>query len=363
MKVMFVDDEQRVLDGIARMLFAMERDWDVVFATGGAEALAALEIEPVDVIVSDMRMPGMTGAELLERVQARWPATLRIILSGQMERQSALSAMDAAHQLLAKPCDSSVLIEAVERISALHALLQSPELQQLVGQIEHLPSSPRVYVELCRTLRASDDDVAYAVTLVRRDPALTAKVLQLANSAFFRRSRAIGDVRTAVNCIGVTTLRTLVLASEVFSKAHPNCDVSSLQERALLASMLAARLAGNSADAEAAATAALLADVGMLVPGIHEIVEKAESITHSEVGAYLLGLWGLPSPILEAVAHHHAPARVPQHEFGVLGAVHAAVALATGTEPDYTYLEQMGVLDRVDEWRRFCLGLRQVAGA
>jgi HD-like signal output (HDOD) protein len=309
------------------------------------------------VIVSDMRMPGMTGAELLERVQARWPGTLRIILSGQMERQAALRAMDAAHQLLTKPCESSVLIEAVERITALHALLESEKLQQLVGQIEHLPTSPRVYVELCRALSESGDDVAHAVTLVRRDPALTAKVLQLANSAFFRRSRPISDVRTAVNCIGVSTLRTLVLATEVFAQADPNLDVGSLQERALLASLLATRLVLKPGDAEAAATAALLA------PGINDLLNGAGTITHAEVGAYLLGLWGLPSPILEAVAYHHAPAHVPQQEFGLLGAVHAAVALANGIDPDYTYLEQMGVRDRVDEWRRFCLGLREEARA
>lgn len=359
MRVIFVDDEQSVLDGINRVLFAKRKDWDVVFATSGNSALAALTEAPADVVVSDMRMPCMTGAELLAQVQERWPRTLRIILSGQMEEQLAQQAFRSAHQLLTKPCDSATLIEAVERSAALQALLQSDELQRVVGGVERLPSPPRIYNELVRTLGDTGEGAARAATLVRSDPALTAKVLQVANSAFYRGSREIEDVRTAVTRIGASTLRTVILAGEVFVDAARQESIAELQERSLLASLLAARLIGSPGEAETAATAALLADVGLLIRGMEARLTPA--ITHAEAGAYLLGLWGLPLPIVEAVAHHHQPSRVPQQSFGVLGAVHAAVALATSQEPDRAYLEQMGVLDRVEEWRLFCYGLREVA--
>jgi len=356
MRVMFVDDEQRVLDGIERMLFALDRDWDVRFATSASEALVALETEPVDALVTDMRMPGMDGAELLERVQTRWPATLRILLSGQTDQDAAFRALRVAHRFLSKPCEGSVLIGAVERFALLEALLGNEELRRVLGGIDNLPAAPRVFAELWQTLSGAEQDVAYAATVIARDPALSAKVLHLANSAFMRRGASIDDIHTAVTRIGVAMLRTLVLATEVFTNRGTEEATNELQRRALMASMMARRMTVARADGEVAATAALLADVGQLIPDIAGLCRRVpplngHSVTHAEMGAYLLGLWGLPMAIVEAVAHHHAPARVAQHEFGPIAVVHVAVALVNGDEVDEVLLRQLGVIDALPGWR------------
>ena len=114
MRILFVDDERRVLVGIERMLFGMGRDWEILLAGSGDEALAELERGPVDVVVSDMRMPGMDGAELLRRVQQGWPSTLRMLLSGHTETDAAMRALNVAQQFLSKPCEPEALVGTIE---------------------------------------------------------------------------------------------------------------------------------------------------------------------------------------------------------------------------------------------------------
>lgn len=365
MRLVFVGEEPTVRADVERKLADAGSQWEVVLAGSGAEALTAFSRAPAEVVVCHSRMGGTSGAELLERVQSKWPSTLRILLCDANGAGLPLRAVNAAHQLLSEPFEPAGLRQAVERIGALHLLLRSPDVEEMVGRLQHLPPAPRVHAQLTRALHGNGDEVARAVGIVQRDPALSAKVLQLANSVHFRRSRPIDDIRTAVTQIGVSALRTLVMATEVFGGRPPGVDVDLLQRRAWLASLLAARLAGHTTDAEAPATAALLADVGLLVPGIdvrwRTHTPGGLEVGHAEVGAYLLGLWGLPTPIVEAVAHHHAPERVPHDSFGMIGIVHVSVALATDCEPNAAYLERLGVSKRLEDWRRFCRMLRDVA--
>ncbi|HJU40309.1 MAG TPA: HDOD domain-containing protein [Tahibacter sp.] len=345
---MFVDDEQRVLDGIARMLFAFDCEWDVCFALGGPEALAAIEAEPVDIVVTDMRMPVMDGAQLLQRVQQIAPATLRMILSGHTEADAALRALNVAHQFLSKPCDPATLIAAVERMAALRRLLGDAQLRERVGRIGQLPPAPRVYAELNRLLCDPNGDAKAAAQILARDPALGAKVLHLANSAFFGAKRSISDVRTAVTRVGLSMLRTLVLASEVFAGTQNQAAIAALQSRAMLASLLAAKIAEGVPDCDGVETAALLADVGLLPC----LADTAGGAGHAEVGAYLLGLWGLPIPIVEAVAFHHRPGEVDRQRLGMTGVVHIAAALAGDAEPDAEFVAQLVCRDKLHAWTK-----------
>ena len=186
-------------------------------------------------------------------------------------------------------------------------------------------------------------------------------MLQLSNSAFFNNGRAIADLRGAVTRLGLATLRDLVLASEVFAlPGVSNSERNALQSRALLASRLAAKML-PAASAELGATAALLADIGLLLTGVRDerlpLEAGDERPGHAEAGAYLLGLWGLPMPIIEAVAFHRAPSRSSTRSFWVTGAVHVAMALAAGEEPDEAYLSRTGVLSRLGDWRELAESL------
>jgi CheY-like chemotaxis protein len=89
-RLLFVDDEAMVLDGLRRALHGMREGWEMRFVESGAAALEALEKERYDAVVSDMRMPMMDGAQLLEEVKQRYPDMVRMILSGAVEQGSGV---------------------------------------------------------------------------------------------------------------------------------------------------------------------------------------------------------------------------------------------------------------------------------
>ncbi len=361
MRVMFVDDEPLVLEAVERVLFSLNKDWEIAFSHGGPEALATLEAGHLDVVVSDMRMPVMDGGELLRQMRDKSPSTVRIMLSGHTELEDALRALNVAHRFLSKPCDARQLVEAIESAVSLRSLLDDAKLQELVGGIDRFPPAPRIYAAVNQALLDPLVDAHAIAAILAQDPALTAKVLHLANSAFFRSVKPIGDIQTAVTRIGLSAVRTLVLASEVFDRHERSAAAATLQLRALHASLLAGQIAEDRKDRSMIATAALLADVGKLLTGEdpdQRCTTDLNHVGHAEVGAYLLGLWGLPTPIVEAVAHHHAPSRIGSSQFDAVGVVHVAVALANGCELDRSYLESCNVFRHLPHWRKLSLWIR-----
>ena len=108
-RILFVDDDPRILEELRDMLRPQRHDWEMAFAPSGDAALALMQASPFDVIVSDMRMPGMDGAALLARVRQEYPQVVRIVLSSHTELSTALRVVPVAHQFLAKPCDAEML--------------------------------------------------------------------------------------------------------------------------------------------------------------------------------------------------------------------------------------------------------------
>lgn len=180
--VLFVDDEPRVLDGLRRMLRSLRREWEMAFANSGQEALEIMARRPYDVIVSDMRMPGMDGAQLLDEVMRHHPDTIRIVLSGQSDQEQILQSMRPTHQYLTKPCSAETLQGTIRRAMKLRALLTDDKARALVGSTGSVPSLPAFYLELMEELDSSDPSIRDIVAIVSRDAAMTAKVLQVANS-------------------------------------------------------------------------------------------------------------------------------------------------------------------------------------
>jgi DNA-binding NarL/FixJ family response regulator len=168
-RILFVDDEAPVLDGL-RNLLRKRREWELAFALGGEAALAELERAPFDVIVSDMRMPGMDGAALLERVKREYPSVVRIVLSGYADRQPLLRVIPVAHQLLSKPCDPHVLASVIERTCMLESLLSDSVLRRVVGEMGTLPSVPSTYLELTDVIGRDDVSPSRLAAIVEKTP-------------------------------------------------------------------------------------------------------------------------------------------------------------------------------------------------
>lgn len=382
--ILFVDDEPNILEGLRNLLRRHRHKWNMTFAAGGPAALALLNAQNFDVIVSDMQMPGMDGAALLAHVQRQHPRTVRIVLSGHTELQAALQAIPVAHQFLTKPCDAVELENAVERACTLQSLVEDPKIRQAVGGIQQLPTLPRVYHQLMQALAKDRTQTRDIAALLQQDMAICAKLLQIVNSAFFRLARRITNIEEAVRYLGFTTVRNLAMTIEVF-QPQPSLagfSLERLQHHALRVATLARVLIVNPRYADDAFMAGMLHDIGKLVLTLRlpekfqqalklmrerqlplwQIEQELLGVSHAEVGAYLLGLWGLPYPIIEAVAYHHQPRAVPPYEFDALAAVHVANSLAHENSPspddpfleplDESYLTTLGVLDKLEDWRK-----------
>jgi putative nucleotidyltransferase with HDIG domain len=387
--MLFVDDNPNVRGGLERMLWSMRKEWDIAFAGSGAEALEAMARKPCDVIVTDMRMPAMNGADLLEKVRDRYPTTLRIVLTGQSDEEALLKSVVPAHRFLSKPCDAKMLKDAVSRAGHLRDLLHSNEIRAVVSRIGSLPSLPTLYARLIEEVKSPDCSIDRVAEIIRQDVAMTAKVLQLVNSAFFGLPRHVSSIRHATNIIGVNTIKDLALLVKAFSEFEGSEDIKALIDRTLNHSLDVACLArrimeieeGDKEIADATFMVALLHDVGKLVlatgfdPTYGSVAREAAAqgvacwkaeqgafgASHAEVGAHLLTLWGLPDATVEGVAFHHDPAAAIPEGFGPLIAVHAANALvhakaAQGngeTIPalDSDCLERFGLTNRLTAWR------------
>lgn len=379
--LLFVDDEPNVLAGLRRMLRGHRGAWQMAFCESGRAALAHLASHAVDAIVTDMRMPGMDGAELLTRVRDFYPDTVRMILSGHSDQELTLRAIGPAHRYLAKPCDPAVLIEAITSAIELHSRVRAPGVRRLVESVGSLPTLPEVYIDLVEEMQSPRACVAVAGEIVARDLGMSAKILQLVNSSFFGLPVRVTDVPHAVALLGLGVIRPLVLSAGVFGQFEGRELGGVSLTRLTGHSMRVATRAREIVDAEKPRVssdeasdvflAGLLHDVGRLVlaqarPGdyarliadaaphprrLAKLEGERFGATHAELGGYLLQLWGLPAPIVEAVALHHEPVDSTSATFTTLAAIHAAEVLVDGeADWDLEYLERTGLSDRVERW-------------
>jgi HD-like signal output (HDOD) protein len=351
--MLFVDDERPLLDGLRSRLHSLRGKWNMEFVESGALAIERMQEQPFDVIVSDMRMPAMDGAKLLEIVSERWPQTIRIVLSGYAELEQTVRLVPFAHQYLSKPCQPKQLENVIDRCLRLHEMLNEPRLRSVVGRIRTLPSLPSVYVALQNIVKDDNVTLSDVAKLVSADSALAARVLQIVNSAFFRLARRISNIEQAVSYLGFKAIRNLAMAVEIFTRwPGANCaavDLDKLQLHVHAVAAATTALTEKTTYADDAMLAGLLHDIGYWVLvkecpeelgaavkrartaqiPLHAAETETIGASHAEIGAYLLGIWGLPYAVVEAVALHHRPEEVTQPDFDVL----AALAIAHSFSP------------------------------
>ncbi len=389
--IIFVDDEKRVLDGIRRMLRPLRKQLNMHFAESGREALEIMSNEEFDIIVSDMRMPGMDGAELLARVREQFPATMRIILTGQASEESTMGTVGVAHQFLDKPCEPERLKNVIARAFFIKKLMSYPVLEKLVAGLGTLPSLPDIYAEMQEKLADPESSLEDVARCVEKDVAMCAKILQLVNSAFFGHFAEVTSPLKAVGLLGLETIRSLVLSLHIFQEyegAKLPFSIEELWNHSLLVAELAHKIAQHTTDNEkvmdASFMAGMLHDIGKLIlaAGLPDRYAKviqgmkdeqlpcwqAETrefkVSHAEVGAYLMGLWGLPGPVVEPIAYHHRPEKYPSESFDSLTAVAVADYLLRKLDEgagdvnagqfDLSYLTRINCVEKMSEWAAIC---------
>ncbi len=391
-RILFVDDEPKVLEGLRRMLHSMRHEWNMEFVGSGQDALETLAKAPFDIIVTDMRMPGMDGAQLLREVMKRHPGVVRIILSGQTDQDVFLASTSMMHQFLSKPCDTELLKSTIMRACRLQDLLKDESLKRLVMQTESLPSLSNLYAEIMEALRSPNVSIKKIGQIISKDLGMTAKILQLVNSAFYGFHRRISDPAEAATILGLNAIKALVLTYSLFSSfKHGSLHKFSpyaLWKHSLMVGSFAKQIAKIEnyplKAIDDAFVAGMLHDLGKLVLAISlperynkkltliqeknishlEAEQEIFNGTHAEVGAYLIGLWGIADPICEALAFHHTPMNYTVKTFSLVTAVHVADVLGNevypgemggGVQMDCAYIAELGLTERLSVWRQSCL--------
>ncbi|HBA83120.1 MAG TPA: two-component system response regulator [Verrucomicrobia bacterium] len=388
-RILFVDDEPSILEMLRHMLRSMLAEWDMSFARSGQEALTLMASEPFDVIVSDVRMPGMDGAELLNKVKADYPKTVRFVFSSESDRDVVYRLIGSTHQFLLKPNDLSLIKDTIARAFSLKEILSKDSLENMVSQIKTLPSVPELYYEVVRELQSPYPSIERVGALIGQDIAMSAKLLQMINSAFFGLRQRISNPMQAASLLGLDILKSLVLVVHVFTE-QDGLSMEGFSLKALWTHSLSVAIGSQEIAlqqniekkaTEDAFIAGLFHDLGKLVLMVNlaqpysralalarekhlpltQMEKEILGASHAEVGAYLLGLWGFSEPLIEACAFHHQPSLCKTACFGPLTTVHVANVFDYEAHPkesseapiklDMDYINKLKLADRIPYWR------------
>jgi putative nucleotidyltransferase with HDIG domain len=383
-RILIADVNPQVLEDFR---FSLGRQWEVTAVNSVAAGLEEMKKQTFDALVAELDLPETGGAELLNQARRRNPNAVRFILAGAADRERVLKNVMGAHQVITKPFDRSTLQNTVERALALDKWIENDNMRKLVTRIRTFPAIPSLYFEVLNVLRSPAATTDAVGEVISKDMAMTTGLLQVINSAYFGLSRKITDPAEAVGLLGFETTKSLILSIKVLNQQQKQTPGQFSIDRLWQHSLEVARIAkelvwletNDRALADAAFAGGLLHDLGKVVlamnfndqyRGAHSLARKQRvplgdvekeifGATHGEIGAYLLGLWGMPLDLLEIAALHHEPSRTTTPGFTALTAVHVANAFAHEANPepeegwvppqlDKAYLASLGVLERLE---------------
>ena len=368
-----------------------DQAWTPQFAESGRAALALCGRRQFDAVAAEICLPDMNGAELLDQVMESNPKATRILMSDLADMKSTAECIGKVHHHLLKPCDVQTLLNALNDALELESWLPSQAVQKLLSRMRLLPSPPIVYFTILAELRSNNVSIEKIADVIATDPMVTAKLLQLANSAVFGLRLQVWRPVEAISYLGLEASATVVLLAHTFSSFAGmemiGISIESLWLHSVLTGELARRVAqSEGADLETVEqsfTAGLLHDIGKLLLCANEpdlfgqVLRLARrnkcptwqaedqllpGANHADLGGCMLGIWNLPRPVVEAVALHHRPARLVGGDFKPLTAVHVADVLAHQVAPDPSapalstidleYLKRLGLDEHLEGWKR-----------
>lgn len=361
-KILFVDDERQILNALNRLF--MDTEYEIFLADSGAAALSILEIEEIDLVVTDMRMSVMNGFELLEKIKELHPNVLRIILSGYSEKNTILTALqkNLAKLYIMKPWDNGVLLQVIRQIFETESILCDQKLIQLINNTEELPTLKNSYHKIM-TLIDDGADIGKISSAIEKDPAIATKLLHIINSAFYEVKT--GNIKQAITLLGLSTTKNIVLATSLVdafkTKGTYESQLELIWEHSFTCSQILNIIYEkllNKKLPEIESSAGLLHNIGIAVffkifqeeyKGIFQekrsgnlnlldLEMKYLGVTHQQVGAYLLKWWEIPYPIVEVALYHHTPFATGIINQELIYAVNIAqyyAALFLGVQGDY----------------------------
>ena len=393
---LYVGNESALVDFFTRIDQNCGIGWTGASVADRASVGEFLSNNECDLILVDADLNGSDGYDLLEQMRREHPAILRFVVADPNKKQEMVRLLTVAHQAIARPYKIEGLCRQLKNGIGLHNLLSSDALTARISAIQSLPCLPETYSKLTAELANDSASAKRVAELVSADAAVTAKLLQIVNSAFFGLSRRVEDVIHAVNLVGFDTVRSLVLTAGAFDSFKglnvPDSSIDEIYSASLnvgaRSRLLAHSFGVHARDTEDSLLGGMLHTIGKLVMAKYfreELIEALElcretrislsaaeekvlGVNDAAVGAYLLSLWGLSNPIVEAVALYQQPSRCSEVVLGPLTFVHLGWAMTDDerrrvrdekdSSVDNDYLEKLGLRGQLTALRGYCAGAR-----
>ncbi len=382
-QILFLGVDSLWFGQVKRDMGCLYPSWSCALATDARLGPMKPEWNSADAVVIEGSVAG--AREWIQSIRKERPDIACVVRCDLASKPAVEAWKGSGLPIIASTIDASALASALLRNVRLREWMADPAVKQILPHIHKLPAMPRLYTQVTEELRSSDSSLDMLAYLIRQDPVMSAKMLQLVNSAFFGLAREVTDMMDAVMILGTERIKSLILLAGVFSQykesgeAIPSMD--ALMTHSIQAGVCARAIAlaetKSAAMAEAAFTAGVLHDMGKVIlagnlPDRYREARTLRSVkhlsdaaaemevfgaTHAAVGACLLASWGLPLGILEAVAWHHEPERSPDRAFTLLSAVHAAnvISHAPSAVPrglSAEYFTRIGLPNAAERWIR-----------
>jgi len=392
-RVLFVEPRAQLTSMIDHFPQDNGQNWAADQAKTALEAFELLETNQYAAVVCGVELPDSEILTFVEQLASKCPDSVRFLLAGELDRELVLKTAGHIHQFVTKPCDPETLGKMISNSLSMRRLLGSQSLHKRVAAIGSLPSPPEVYNSLVEELQSDECSIKKVADLISHDVGITAKMLQIVNSAYFGSRAHVESPFHAVNMLGLDTVQSLVLTAGVFNQFEggdlPGLSVRSIHDNSVAvgssARLIATAFGLNRRPTEEALMAGMLHDVGKLVMltsfrkelkeavllaqnngvPLWEAQKKIIGVSDAEIGAHLLSMWGLPDTILEAVALHYKPTKSPHPIVNVLTTVHIAYALnqenavkkrnASPTALDMDYLQRLNLTNQIQSIRNLSM--------
>lgn len=390
-RILFVGGEAAWLQSVQKEIASSRTNWQCRQAETPTDGISALASEHFHAIVFDTR--AANDAALTQSIEKHSSQVLRVVLCEGDDHGGLARWNKPGFTPLPGNLEAKNLVSNVSRALRLQSWASDAGMKKLLTSLRKLPAVPKLYSQVTAELSSPNGSIETVARFIAQDPVMTAKILQLVNSAFFALGREVSDPQEAVVFLGVERTRSLILVAGVFTQFEdlkcPGFSAETIWNHSLQVASFARAIAmvelKDSKAAESAYTAGLVHDMGKLIlaANVPTMCSSIESIqgskhlsqrdaelqvlgtTHAELAACLLGMWGLPLPVLEAVAWHHCPLKSDDTGFSLLVAVHAAnvfayeiiAAPASEIPPerlDHDYLLRTELGNHRNEWREAC---------
>lgn len=363
-----------------------QEGWEKFIAGNLDEAIALVEADPVDAIVVDVG-PDDSGVKLLNWASEHHPKIARVLMAELAEHESALRILRAPHQFLAKPVTPEVVVGTVESMLLFNRLIPNEVLLTLAARIKSLPPLPSLYFQILARLKSPDCSAESIAEVLAKDMGMTTRLLQVVNSGACGQSRRVTELVDVINLLGTEEIKSLVVGVRLF-ESHERIkplyfSISQIWRHSTAVAHAARAICrletANEELANDAYLAGLLHDLGKLVlqnnfeaqyntvqrtakatgRRLWEVEVDEFGVSHAEIGGYVMGRWGMPMSLIDAVSLHHQPGRSSGKDFSPLAAVHIANVLVHERdkdeevpELDSLLIESLGCGNRVDVWRK-----------